>query len=106
MAGCRCSGGLWGRFFGQEKGDLLDILGGGCQEALTGDVEQVSELGIAMAEELLGIGEGALDGLLAALIDGLAPRGQAVSIAGFAGLLPDMAGDSALGFGVRASTVR
>ena len=76
------SGGQWGGFFGQEKGDFLDILGGGCQEALAGDFDQASELGIAMAKELLGIGKGALDGLLSALVDGLAPRGQAVPIAG------------------------
>lgn len=33
-----------------------------------------------MAMQLLGIGEGALDGFLAALVNGLAPRRQAVGI--------------------------
>lgn len=54
---------------------------------------QTSEAGIAVAEELLGVGEGALDGLLAAAVDGFAPCRQTVGVGALTFVLPDMTGD-------------
>ena len=65
----------------------------GCgEQALTSDLFQASEPCIAMAEELLGVGEGAFDRLLSSLVNGLAPGGQAALVGFFAQVLPDMAG--------------
>lgn len=48
-----------------------------------------------MAMQLLGIGEGTFDGLLAALVDRFAPGGEAMAIDALAGIGPDMTGDGA-----------
>ena len=66
----------------QAKGNLLDVLcGGGGEQALAGDLGEASEARIAVTMQLFGVGEGALDGFLAAAVDGLAPCGQPVGIA-------------------------
>jgi hypothetical protein len=65
---------------GQERGDLLDVLGGGGHEALACDADQSSELGIAVAMKLLGVGEGPFDSLFSAFVDCLSPRLQAIGI--------------------------
>lgn len=84
----------------EAKGDLLDVLGGGGKQALAGDTRATSKAGVAMAMQLLGVGEGALDGLLAAPVDGLAPGRQPVGVVALAGVLPDMADDGALRLGI------
>src|SRR5690606_12842858 len=75
------------------EGDFLDVLGGGGQEALVGDACQTSEPCIAVSVKLFGVGKGALDRLLAALVDRLAPRRQPMPIGALACVGPDMAGD-------------
>ncbi len=52
------------------------------------------------AEEMLGGGERSLHRFLALLVDKFAPGRQSVGVASLARVLPDMAGDGALGFGV------
>jgi hypothetical protein len=89
---CGSGGGCF-RLRREAERDLLDALGGGCEQALDAHAHQTSEAGIAVAVQLLGVGEGALDRLLAAAIDGLAPLGQPVGVGALAGILPDMAGD-------------
>jgi hypothetical protein len=49
---------------GQRESNFLDVLGGGGEQTLAGDGEETAEARVAMAVELLGVGEGALDGLL------------------------------------------
>jgi len=77
----------------EREGDLLDVLGGGSEQALTRDGDQSAEAGVAVAMELLGVGEGAFDGLLAPAVDAFAPWVQAVSVGALAGIGPDVAGD-------------
>src|SRR5690606_17061515 len=55
---------------------------------------------VAVAVQLLGVGEGTLDGLLAALVDGLAPWRQAVGVGALAFIGPDVTGDGALCLGI------
>ena len=52
------------RAWGEDEGDFLHILDGGGHQALAAHPDQSAEAGIAMAEELLGVGEGALHGFL------------------------------------------
>jgi hypothetical protein len=47
---------------------------GGSEQALAGDGEEAWEAGVAVTAELLGVSEGAFDGLFPALVDALAPR--------------------------------
>lgn len=61
---------------GQNQGDLLHVLGGCGQEALAGHADEAAEAGVAVAEQLFGVGEGALHRLLAPLVD---RRPQSVS---------------------------
>ncbi len=49
---------------------------------------------------MLGVGERSLHRFLALLVDKFAPGRQSVGVASLARVLPDMAGDGALGFGV------
>ena len=77
----------------QGESDLLDVLCGGGEQALAGDGEEASKAGVAVAVELLGVGERTFDGLLAALVDTLAPRGEPMSIGTLAGAGPNMAND-------------
>ena len=93
-----CDG--WSGWLGERHGDLLDVLGGCSQQALACDAGETSKAGIAMPVKLLGIGKRALDRLLAALIDCLAPRGQAMGVGALAGVGPDMAGDGTHRLGV------
>ena len=79
----------------QGESNLLDVLCRGGEQALTGDGKEASEAGIAVAVELLGVGERTFDRLLSALVDSLAPRGEPMSIGPLAGIGPDMAGDQA-----------
>src|ERR1700712_2124826 len=77
----------------QRQSDLFDVLGCGSEQALEGDGEQAPEAGIAVAVELLGVGEGPLDRLLAPLVDALAPGSETVCVGSFARLGPDVADD-------------
>ena len=77
----------------QGEIDLLDVLCGGGEQALAGDGEEASKAGVAVAVELLGVGERSFDGLLAALVDTLAPRGEPMIIGTLAGAGPNMAND-------------
>ncbi len=54
------------------------------------------EAGVSVAEELLGVGKGVLDGFLSSLVERLAPVGQAIAVNPFAGVSPDMTGDGFL----------
>ena len=90
----------WFWLWPQAQGDLFDVLSCGCNQALPSDPCAASEAGVAMTMQLLGVGKGAFDGLLAAAIDGFAPCGEAVGVAALAGVLPDMAGDGALSLGI------
>ena len=75
--------------FGVERqGDFLDVLSGGGEQALGGDGGEAAETGIAMSEELLGVGEGALDHFPAALVEAPAPVGQAMGVGPFPAVLP------------------
>ena len=67
---------------------------------------ETSEAGVAVAMKLLGVGEGALDGFLAAAINGLAPGGLAVGVGALARLGPDMARDQAGGIGANSEGCR
>lgn len=55
-----------------------------------------------MAVQLLGVREGALDGLLAAAVSPC-PYGLAVGVGSLAGVLPDMAGDQPGRVGARCA---
>ena len=85
------------------EGYFLDVLGGGGEEALTADGEQPPEAGVAVAVKLFGVGKGAFDGLLTALVDAFAPGRKTVSIDTFSGLGPDMADDQSGGAAVRGA---
>ena len=85
----------------QGEGHFLDVLGGCGEQALAGNGNEPSEAGIAMTVELFGIGEGAFDGLLSALVDSLAPRGEPMSISPLAGVGPDMANNQSGGVAAR-----
>lgn len=74
----------------QDHGDLLDVLRCGCRQALACDAGLTSEAGTAMTVKLLGVGKRALDRLLAAFVDRLAPGRQAVGIGALAGIGPDI----------------
>jgi hypothetical protein len=91
------------RVWGEDEGDFLHILGCGGHQALATRPDESAEAGIAVAEELLGVGEGALHGFLTARIDQLAPNGQAVGVGAVAGVLPNMPGNGAFGLGVRGA---
>jgi hypothetical protein len=86
-----------------RESDFLDVLRGGGEQALAGDGEKPPEPGVAMAVKLFGVGEGALHGLLAALVDPLAPGSEAMGIDAFARSRPDMAGDQAGGVAARGA---
>src|SRR5690606_37759527 len=100
LIACSCLGAGWLWCFCECHGDLLDVLGGGGEQALHLYAPQTSEPGIAMAVQLFGIGKGALHGFLAALVDGLALGGEPMRIGSVARLLPDMARNRALGLGI------
>src|ERR1700750_1029458 len=85
------------------EGDLLDVLGGGGKQALEGNGRQAPETGITVPVELFGVGKGALDRLLAPLVDTLAPRGETVCVGSFARVGPDMANDEAGGVAARCA---
>ena len=53
------------------------------------------ETGIAVAMELLGVGEGALDCFLAALVDALTPWRETVCVGSFPCVGPDVTDDEA-----------
>ena len=81
----------------QRQGDFFDVLGGGGEQALASDGEQSAEAGVAVAVELFGVGEGALDGFLAASVDALAPRREAMGVGALAGVaLGALVGEIAL----------
>src|SRR5690606_12613320 len=80
--------------------DLLDVLCGGLQQALAGDADKASKAGVAVAVQLLGVGEGAFHRFLAPLVDRFSPSCEPVGVSAFAGVLPDMAGDGTNGLGV------
>ena len=61
----------------QREGDLLDVLSGGGEQALASDARETAEARVAVAMELLGVGEGAFDGLLSPLVDALCPMASA-----------------------------
>ena len=65
--GCRGLYRLWTGARAEREGDLLDVLGGGGDQALDAHAGQTSEAGVAVAVQLLGVGEGAFDGFLARL---------------------------------------
>lgn len=56
-----------------------------------------------MAVKLFGFCKGTFDGLLAALVDTLAPRSEPVSVSALAGVGPDMAGDQSSGILARCA---
>ena len=58
----------------QGESDFLYVLGGCGEQALAGDGKQAAKARVAMTVQLLGVGEGALNGLLAALVNALATR--------------------------------
>ena len=55
----------------QREGDLLHILCCGGQQTLASDPDERAEARIAMAVQLLGVGEGTLHRLLAPFVDRL-----------------------------------
>jgi hypothetical protein len=54
-------------------GHFRDVPCGEGEQALAGHGEEASKAGVAVAVELLGLGKGTFDGLLATLVDSLAP---------------------------------
>ena len=90
-----CSGpdGLWS----ESKGDFLDVLSGGGEQALGGDSQQTSEAGVAVAVKLFGVGKGTFDRLLAPLVDALSPGSKTMGVGSFARVGPDMARDQSGG---------
>jgi hypothetical protein len=64
----------------EGESDLLDVLRGGSEQALAGDGEEASEAGVAVTVELLGVSEGAFDGLFPALVDALGSRGEPMDV--------------------------
>ena len=87
-------------YWGHDKGDFLDVLGGCGEEALAFDAYEASESGVAMAMKLFGVSEGAFDCFFSSFVDGLAMGGEALCIIAVARFLPDVAGHGALSFGV------
>ena len=69
MSGARCLCRRWRRYLGKSECDFLDVLSGGGEQALGLNGGKTAEPGVAMAKELLGVGKGALDGLLASFIE-------------------------------------
>ncbi len=75
----------------ESEGHFLDVLCGCGEQALAVDGEVAAETSVAVAVELLGVGEGTFDRLLPALVDTLAPWGEPMSIGTLARVGPDMA---------------
>lgn len=86
--------------FRERYCDLLDVLGSGRQQTLPCEIVEAAQAGIAVAVELLGVGEGALHRLLSSFVDGLAPRCLSMAVGALSGALPDMTGDGPLRLGV------
>ncbi len=86
-------------YWGDDEGEFLDVLGGGCEQALAFDAYETSESGVAVPVELLGVSKRALDSFFSSFVNGLAVRGEALGIVAVACFLPDMAGQGALSFG-------
>ena len=87
----------------QGESNLLDVLCGGGEQALAGDGKKASEAGIAVAVELLGVGEGTFDSFLAALVKALSPWGKPIGIRPLAGIGPNVANDQSGGVAVRGA---
>src|SRR5512145_2914693 len=83
----------------QDHSDFLDVLAGGGEQALLLDAIEAAHAGIAVAVQLLGIGEAAFHRLLAPCIQFLAPVGQTVGVNVVLGVLPDVAGHHLGGVG-------
>ena len=82
------------RFFGslcaESEGDFPDVPNGGGEAALVSDSGQATEAGVAMAEELTGVGERTLDRFRATFAEALAPVARAIGVGPLPSLLPDM----------------
>src|SRR5689334_11313239 len=96
----RVSGGPGERPGAEGQGNLLDVLGCGCKQALDAHPHQAAAACGAVAGQLLGFGEGTFYRLLATAADALAPCGQGVGIERLLGRGANVTDNGALRLGV------